>query len=166
MSQESGDYKERYNKIYSENEALFGDGKPDKVAIDIVKHRTSGAALELGAGQGRNSLLLAQNGFEVTAQDISEIGIDGLKKAAAEKGLNIHAEVADVRQLHWDSNFDVLITTFMLHHLTREEALRVIKQMQEHTSAEGLNAIAAFTKKGIFITKIQKQKNFTSNPRS
>ncbi len=143
---------ERYDKIYSqtENETTFNKGRPESVVAEIVKHKTSGKALELGAGEGRNSLFLAEKGFTVTAKDLSQVGIDKIKKLAAERGLNIQAEVADIRTLGSEDNFDVYVCTYVLHHLKRDEALSLIKQMQEHTNAGGLNALTTFTENGDF----------------
>ncbi len=149
-----------YNKIYSENETTFGAGKPERVVSDIIKYRSSGTVLELGAGEGRNSLFLAEQGFKVTAQDISEVGIDKISKLATERGLNVQAEVKDIHTLNLERNFDVLICTFVLHHLPRTEALKLIKQIQEHTNPEGLNAITTFTENGDFYRNNPDTKNF------
>ncbi len=141
--------EDSYNKIYSHNETVFG-GEPEQVVRNVVKYRTAGSAVELGAGEGRNSLFLASNGFEVSAYDISKVGIGKIAKRAAELKLNVQAEVADVRALNLQRNFDVVASTYMLHHLSREEALALVKRMQEHTNPEGLNAITVFTKSGDF----------------
>lgn len=147
MSTES----ENYNRIYSETESAFGAGAPDKVVTDLFNYRQSGTALELGAGQGRNALFLAEHGFKVMAQDLSDAGIAQINKLAAEKGLDVVTQVSDARGINWQENFDVLVSTLMLHHLTHEEAVNLIKLMQEHTNPDGLNAITAFTPEGDFF---------------
>lgn len=144
------DYAEKYNKIYSDNAITFGGGKPDIIVQDILKYRNSGSVFELGTGEGRNSLYLAHQGFAVTAQDISEVGIEKLTKQATDHKLNIKTEVSDIRAINFDQNFDVFVSTFMLHHLSREESLELIKQIQNHTNLGGLNAIATFTRDGDF----------------
>lgn len=150
----------RYNRIYSENETTFGGGKPEKVVSDITKYRSSGSVLDLGAGEGRNSLFLAEQGFDVTAQDISEVGLGKLNKTAKEKGLNIQTEVKDIRTLSPDHNFDVFVCTYVLHHLSRQDALVLIKKMQEHTNADGLNTITTFTENGDFYRNDPGTTNF------
>ena len=152
--------KEHYNKIYSENEVTFGGGKPERVAADVLKYRDSGIVLELGAGEGRNSLYLASKGFDVTAVDLSEVGVEKIRKTATSRDISLKTEVADIREYEIGGTFDVLISTFVLHHLSREEALRVIKMMQEHTSLDGLNAVALFTKEGDFFKEDPATSNF------
>lgn len=46
-----------------------------------------GHALDLGAGEGRNALWLAQRGWEVTAVDFSEVALDRGRSRAAQAGL-------------------------------------------------------------------------------
>lgn len=141
----------RYNKIYSEDEHAFGFGQPEKLVKDILKFKTSGSALELGAGEGRNSIFLAKNGFQTTAQDISQVGLDRIETAAIKSNLKIKTEIKDIRALDPSEQYDVLICTFVLHHLTRDEALKTIKQIQQNTNPEGLNLIISFTKNGDFF---------------
>ena len=69
-------FKEFYNKLYSENEITYEDGKPDDIVEDILKFKSFGSALEIGAGEGRNALFLAEHEFQTTAQDISQVGIE------------------------------------------------------------------------------------------
>ncbi len=113
----------KYNKIYSEDEHAFGFGQPERLVKDILKFKTSGSALELGAGEGRNSIFLAKNGFQTTAQDISQIGLDRINEAAIKNNINIKTDLKDIRSLDASEQHDVLICTFVLHHLTRDEAL-------------------------------------------
>jgi 2-polyprenyl-3-methyl-5-hydroxy-6-metoxy-1,4-benzoquinol methylase len=50
---------------------------PAEIVERILKYKSSGSVLDIGAGQGRNSLFLAKSGFSVEAIDSSE---EGLKK--------------------------------------------------------------------------------------
>lgn len=101
--------------------------------------------LEYGAGQGRNALALAERGFTVHANDLSPVGVASMNEAAKEKGLTTFiAEVADARE-ELDESYDLIISTFVLHHLTQEEAVACIEKMKEHTNEGGLNAIAVLT---------------------
>ena len=48
----------------------------------------------------------------------------------------------------------------MLHQLTREEALKLIEQIKEHTNPEGLNVIKTFTENGDFYRTNPDTNNF------
>ncbi len=137
-----------YDKLYEENEAAFSS-EPQECVRRILDHKKGGAALEIGAGDGRNALFLAKQGFDVTAQDISPVGIEKLKERAQALSVAVVAEVADARQ-EIQRPYDVIVSTFVLHHLLREDALDLIARMQEQTVQEGLNVLTVFTKQGDF----------------
>jgi len=72
-------------------------------------------ALDLACGEGRNSIFLAQNGFEVTAVDISERGLERGRRRAAQLGVTvdfIHADLEEWRPqggYHLILNFNFLM---------------------------------------------------------
>ncbi len=151
---------EHYDKTYSENKITFGGGKPEEIVSDILKYRSSGTVLELGAGEGRNSLYLATQGFKVTAWDISKVGIEKLNRTAQEKSLSIQTEVKDIRTLNSDYHYDIFVCTYVLHHLLRQDALELIKQVKQRTNTNGLNTITTFTKNGDFYRDNPNTENF------
>ena len=55
-----------------------------------------GRALDVACGAGRNALFLAESGYEVTALDISRVGLDRGRRAAAERGLAVDWLCADL----------------------------------------------------------------------
>ncbi len=59
-----------------------------------------GKALDLGCGNGRNSLYLAANGFDVTAWDKNPMSINNLESIRAQEELtNLQAAVKDLKLL-------------------------------------------------------------------
>lgn len=73
--------------------------------------------LELGAGMGRFSLLLADAGFAVTALDVSEVLLERLR--ASDPGGRIETTVADAANADrvFTRPFDGVVGFFFLHHL-------------------------------------------------
>jgi 2-polyprenyl-3-methyl-5-hydroxy-6-metoxy-1,4-benzoquinol methylase len=55
-----------------------------------------GRALDLGCGQGRNAVWLAERGWRVTAVDYSEVAINRGRQLAAAKGVDVEWIEADV----------------------------------------------------------------------
>jgi len=148
---------EHYDKIYSEDKKAFGGGMPEKFVLEASQLiPADGSVLEFGAGQGRNALVLAEKGLNVRAIEISPVGVETMNNIAQEKSLNtFKAEVGDARE-EIEGEYDLIVSTFMLHHLTREEALEFIKKIKEHTKKGGVNAIATFTIEGDF-SKLENQ---------
>lgn len=78
--------KDRWNRVYSNPQPVFNNS-PNALLVDAVRGRRPGMALDLGMGQGRNALYLAQQGWTVTGVDISDVAL-GQARAQAEK-LNV-----------------------------------------------------------------------------
>ena len=148
-----------YDKLYRENKAPFGS-EAEEIVKNIINYRRTGSVLELGAGDGRNALYLAEKGFAVTARDTSQVGLDTLDQLAKEKGVYVQTEMRDIKDFNPDDHFDVLVSTYVFHYLPRQDALLLIKQIQEHTKRDGLNVITAFIKNGDFKRDKKNTKNF------
>lgn len=80
---------------------------------------------DIGAGPGAYSLWLAEQGYAVMARDLMPLHVEQLRAAADERGLTVHAEVADARRLDLpDATVDAVLLFGPLYHL-RERAGRV-----------------------------------------
>lgn len=80
-------------------------------ALRVVE--PEGRVLCLGAGEGRNAIWLAKQGFEVTAVDASQVGIEKLRQRTDAEDLQIEAIRADVDA--WTppvGGFDAVVMTF------------------------------------------------------
>jgi len=157
------DVKEIYNQIYGDDKPTFSSGKPDELAKDILEYKQGGSMLEIGADDGRNSLFLAAQGFSVEAIDISDKGIFKLTESAKKQSLSVKAWVADINTFIPEKSYDIILSTFVLHHLLREKALSIIKLIKDKTSSGGLNALATFTKEGDFYRDKPDTDNFYPN---
>ena len=72
------------------------------------------AALTVADGEGRNGVWLAEQGLDVLAIDFSSAALEKSHKLAAERGVKIRTEVADVNTWHWPKNaFDVIAAIFI-----------------------------------------------------
>jgi SAM-dependent methyltransferase len=70
--------------------------EPNLLLIETVAKVKSGAALDIGMGQGRNALYLASRGWKVTGVDISDEGIRAAREAAVARHLPLDAVNADI----------------------------------------------------------------------
>ncbi len=101
--------------------------------------------LDLGCGDGRNAIPLAESGFDVTAVDISEAGIAKINTLTRGRGLCIQAVVADMGSYRIQDRYDLIVAHGCLHLLERTQWKRIVKNMQEHTLPGGYNAVTVFT---------------------
>lgn len=80
---------------------FFGPGPswPAAEALRLFQGEGVRCILELGAGQGRDSLYFARNGLDVVCLDYSQAAVEQLRSRAAEEGLSdrIEAVPRDLR---------------------------------------------------------------------
>jgi len=87
---------------------------PSEIAVEYDVLRAGGLALCVADGEGRNSVWLAAQGLEVTAFDISRVGVDKARKLAAERGVSVRHEVVGVYDFAWpEAAFDVVAAIFV-----------------------------------------------------
>lgn len=83
-----------FDRIYRGAEDRFT--RPDASLVELVHGLKPGKALDIGMGQGRNTVFLAQQGWDVTGLDLSELGVAEAKDRARKLGVRIDARVQDV----------------------------------------------------------------------
>jgi SAM-dependent methyltransferase len=86
------DPKARWNRFFSTEPPAFNT-RPNAFLMEMVRSRPPGKALDLGMGEGRNALYLAELGWEVTGIDISDVGIARANARAARLGVKIDARL-------------------------------------------------------------------------
>ena len=97
--------------------------------------------LDIGGGQGRYSIYLAQQGFDVTMVDLSENNIAIAKEKFSQYGVNVKAYVCDARNLSCLNlgKFDNVLLMGPLYHLTVEEdRAACVLQAKQHLSENGV----------------------------
>ena len=113
VRRDMGEEMAAWNKLYrSEPDEVTG--YPNRFLAEVVQGVRSGAAIDIGMGQGRNSLFLARLGWKVTGIDLSDAGIEISRKAASKQGLNINAVVADFSQFDLGKQqWDLVVGVYM-----------------------------------------------------
>lgn len=99
---------------YSAAEYLFGT----EPAAFLTKHRNLLAwgsnALVVGDGEGRNSVFLAEQGLQVTAMDISSVGVAKARRLAEQRGVSVDGRVADILDWEWVPDaYDIVVAVFI-----------------------------------------------------
>lgn len=86
---------EIWNKVYTSDASFFGNDPSDFALACYEEFKKYGVKkiMELGCGQGRDTIFFASNGIDVTAIDSSEIAFDALSKTTTEKNLPIRPMV-------------------------------------------------------------------------
>ena len=99
---------------------------PDTAMVELVTPLPPGQALDLGAGEGRNSLWLARHGWTVTAVDGSSVALDRMRAAADAEGLSVSPVQADLGDfLRRGDTFDLVVIANI--HRSPEERVVLLR---------------------------------------
>jgi SAM-dependent methyltransferase len=114
-----------WDEIYGSSEDHVFVSEPDAELVERVRDLPRGRAVDLGAGEGRNALWLAREGWVVTAVDFSKVALSRLQASADEAGLEIDVQRAEIEQyVREHPPFDLVVLANI--HPAREERARVL----------------------------------------
>ncbi|MFD1858515.1 class I SAM-dependent methyltransferase [Aeromicrobium camelliae] len=124
---EPGDAREFWESRYREQDRAWS-GRPNQALVDVVEDMLPGRALDLGCGEGGDSIWLAAQGWTVTAVDVSATALDRARRAAVEAGLGDSISWREHDLASWvpDGEFDLVSACFLQSPLEfpRYEVLR------------------------------------------
>jgi SAM-dependent methyltransferase len=89
------DDRERWDRRY-DDDAYTPAGAPDWLEALGSEIPEAGRALDVATGAGRVALWLAQRGLDVTAVDISSVGLDRCRVGAQARGLSLRTLALDL----------------------------------------------------------------------
>lgn len=130
---------------FIESNGFFYPNYPRQQVVEMLKYKGEGTALDIGAGFGNNTISLLESGFAVTATETNIECVDELRKLSEKYPDKITVLAEQLEKLHFDTQFDAVICTMVLHFLNRPDALTAIKNMQDWTTSGGMNVVTGYT---------------------
>jgi len=106
--------QERWEERFRASGYVFG--KEPNAFLKSQSHRlpARGTVLSVADGEGRNGVWLAERGLDVLAIDFSPAALAKARALAAERGVRLRTEVADVTAWRWPmSAFDAIAAIFV-----------------------------------------------------
>lgn len=125
--------REGWNEYYESTDKPWT--KADVDIKDQASRLTPGRALDLGSGEGANSLWLAERGWDVTAVDYSQTAIATMERLASKRNLSIKGVVADIRQYRPNEEYDLVFVCFV--HLHAPERAKMLSNAAAALSPRG-----------------------------
>lgn len=101
-----------WDERYGSDEYAYGT-EPNDFLVKSLRGDTSGRALSIADGEGRNGVWLAKQGLEVHTFDGSRVGVTKALRLALSNKVTIDAVVDDMRTYEIaPSSFDVIVSIF------------------------------------------------------
>ena len=122
---DAGDWDRRY-----EEKPWLWRTEPNVFLVSEVGDMIPGRALDVACGEGRNAVWLAERGWRVDAVDFSSVAIERARALAAERGVEVNFEVADVTS--WEPSpltYDLVIVLYL--HLPPEQRRQAIGRARD-----------------------------------
>jgi len=116
--------RELWEKFYSGDSQVFF---PSEFAKSVLPELEKGCALlDVGCGNGRDSVFFAENDINVTAIDLSMEAIARLKKKSAQ----VRAVCDNVltSSIFTEAEYDAVYSRFFIHALTEAEESELLKR--------------------------------------
>lgn len=84
-----------WNQRYAKPGYAYGT-EPNGFLVSVAARIPKGRVLSLGEGEGRNAVHLAGLGYDVTAVDVSDVGLEKATRLATDQGVALSTVVSDL----------------------------------------------------------------------
>jgi SAM-dependent methyltransferase len=125
---------EQWNQRYREPRLIW-TSEPNRFLVAEVASLPAGRALDVACGEGRNAVWLAEQGWEVTGVDFSDVGLEKARELATTRGVTARWVTADLNGYAPDpAGFDLVVVLYL--HLP-DRSRRSIVRMAAGALARG-----------------------------
>ena len=138
-------YEERY-----QTEGYYWGTRPNEMCLELLKRMYPVRPLrllEIGCGEGKDAVFLAKCGYQVTAFDATESGIEKAKRLADIHQVDVTFFQADLRTFRLDEEFDIIYSSGVFHHILPGMRKELMENYLSHTAPGGMHAINVFVEK-------------------
>lgn len=103
-----------WNQRFAGDEYHYGTAPAAFVRREAARLTPGARVLSVAEGEGRNAVWLAGQGFAVTAMDGAPNAVAKARRLAAERGVEVDFQVADLAHWDWDAGgFDAVMGIFI-----------------------------------------------------
>lgn len=141
----SGQYQRRYDQ-----DAYYWGLAPSSMCYEVMKRLPPTRplrVLDIGCGEGKDAVFFARNGYEVTAFDVAQSGIDKARRLADAAGADVNLFRADLLDFRPDGEYDIIFSSGVLHYIPEPLRTEIIFSYQAHTTPGGVHALNVFVHK-------------------
>jgi SAM-dependent methyltransferase len=138
-----------WNARYATEEYIFGTAPNVFLASQAALVRPGMRALAIADGEGRNGVWLAEQGAAVHAIDVSPLALEKARRLAAERGVALETEQADVLNWDWPQDAYDLVAAIFIQFAPPPERDRVIAGIRRTLKPGGVLILQGYTPKQV-----------------
>jgi SAM-dependent methyltransferase len=136
--------KAMWDERYSHPDLVYGEAPNEYLQSQLFRLKPGAKIFVPADGYGRNGIWLAKQGFDVHTVDLSPVGVERARKAAAAAGVTIKMEVADLANWVWPiDQFDAVVAIFF--HMLSNARAQVHPLMLRALKPGGIAILQAFS---------------------
>ena len=115
--------------------------------------------LDIGCGEGKDAVFFARCGYDVSAFDVSEAGLEKTKRLADTARVHVRTFRANMSDYRLDEKYDVLFSSGALHYIKPELRDEVMGNYKSHVTDDGIVALHVFVEKPFISAPPEKEEN-------
>ena len=138
-------------KFASRSDTLLS---PEKSLVKNIRYFKNGSVLDIACGDGRNTLFLLENGFNVTGIDFSVKALERLNRFAKRNNYSVHTKQIDLNKPNSLENIGVFNNIIINHYRLNKEQF---KNLENHLVEGGTLFVCGFGYKHKTDNKIRKE---------
>lgn len=138
-----------YDQRYDGSELYWGD-EPSSMAhrvLELMPPKSQVKLLDVGCGEGKDSIFFAKKGYQVSAFDASEVGISKAREIASKLNLEIDLQVSDINEYSLKQTFDIVFSSGTLQYLKPNLRKSFIDGLKSKTVVGGIHVLHTFVYK-------------------
>ncbi len=127
-----------WDQRYTTSEYVYGTA-PNVFLTGAAEHiRPNGRVLAVADGEGRNGVWLSQQGFDVVSVDASAVALAKAGRLAAERGVSLELEHADLLSWHWPVEALDAVVAIFIQFAGPEDRARLFEDMKQAVRPGGV----------------------------
>jgi SAM-dependent methyltransferase len=133
--------RDDWNRRYAESELLW-TAQPNRFLVAEVADLPPGRALDLACGEGRSAVWLAEQGWQATGVDFSDVALAKGRRLARERGVEVELIEADLLDYEAPKrSFDLVCVLYF--QVPADERRLVLRRAAEAVSPGGTLLLVA-----------------------
>lgn len=145
-----------WEAVYADSPELFFGEEPSQIARSALRwfraygvSPARGLALDLGSGEGRDTVYLAAAGLRVTARDLAPTGVAKTRALMGKQGVpadRVDVAVGDVRDFSFPPRaYDIALATNVFQFLVPDDVPDYITRLQGTAKPGGIVGVGVFS---------------------